>query len=376
MNTGARRVAIILGVVVAVIVVLNLLASGLDHAVNDSEPSGVTGSSYATNEAGLAAYASLLSQYGHDVSVQRGSLAHSQLDPATTLVVVDPTEITTDDEAALLEFVAAGGRLIIGGDAPYYVRNLRDNPPKWQASGVGVWNQIDPSLGNLHAIGAQGTGSWTSTGSGRAVVGGPAESLVIVDHVGEGAIYMLADATPLTNQYVGNNDNAAFALALAGTDHTGAPRPVVFAEGPHGYGQTTGIAAIPSQWKAALFILLLAIIVFVWSRARRFGPPDRAARDLPPPRAEYVRALSTTLERTRDRVGALTPAQHWVREEIARKAALRPNASDEEIAKAARSFGARDDEVAALLSPPVNDQEALALGRLIARIASDERSKA
>ncbi len=370
MKTGGRRIAVVVGVVVAAILLLNLLASGLDHAVSDSEPSGQPGSSYATNESGLAAYASLLTKFGHDVSIQRGSLAHTALDPATTLVVVEPTELTTDDEAALLDFVSEGGRLIIGGDAPYYVRNLRDNPPKWSANGVGTWQNVDPSLGGAQTIASQGIGSWTSTGSGRAIVGGPTESLVTVDHVGKGEIYMLADATPLTNQYIGNDDNAAFALALAGADQ----RPVVFAEGTHGYGQKTGIAAIPSRWKVALLILLLAIAVFVWSRARRFGPPDRRARDLPPARAEYVRALSTTLERTRDRVGALTPAQHWVREEIARKATLRPSASDEEIAKAARALGARDDEIAVLFAPPANDQQALALGNLIARIASDERS--
>lgn len=370
MKTGTRRVAIVIGVVIAGIVLLNLLASGLDHAVSDSEPSGQPGSSYATNETGLAAYASLLEHYGHDVSVQRGSLAKSKLDPETTLVVIEPTELTTDDEAALLQFVSEGGRLIIGGDAPYYVRNLRDDPPKWSADGVGTWQTVDPSLGGAQSIASQGIGSWTSPGSGKVLVGGPTESLVVVDHAGEGEIYMLADVTPLTNNYLANEDNAAFALALAGPDH----RPVVFAEGTHGYGQKTGISAIPSRWKAALLILLLAIAVFVWSRARRFGPPDRRARELPPARAEYVRALSTTLERTRDRVGALTPAQRWARNEIARRAALRPNATDEEIAKAARGFGASDDEIAALFSPPVNDQQALALGRLIARITSDERS--
>jgi hypothetical protein len=374
MKTGGRRVAIVIGVVVAAIVLLNLLASGLDHAVNDSAPSGQPGSSYATDDTGLAAYASLLSKFGHDVSVQRGSLAHSKLDPRTTLVVVEPTELTTDDEDALLQFVSEGGRLIIGGDAPYYVRNLRDDPPKWSANGVGVWQNVDPSLGGAQTIGSQGIGSWTSPGSGRALVGGPTESLLTVDHAGEGEIYMLADATPLTNQYIGNNDPPPHPRGGGRGGGAAHDRPVVFAEGTHGYGQKSGIAAIPSRWKAALLILLLAIVVFVWSRARRFGPPDRRARELPPARAEYVRALSTTLERTRDRAGALTPAQHWVRDEIARKAALRPNASDEEIAKAARGFGARDDEIAALFSPPANDQQALALGNLIARITSDERS--
>jgi hypothetical protein len=362
-------VAIGSAIVVALIVVVNLLASGLDHAVSDSEPSGVTGSSYATNADGLAAYATLLTRFDHPVVEQRGPLRNASLDPSTTVVVVEPTDITTADEDALLDFVSAGGRLVIGGTNPYYVKNLRDHPPRWSATGVGEWDQVDPSLGGAQSIESQGTGSWTSTGSGRALVGGPQESLLTTDHVGQGDILMLADASPLANQYLARADNAALGLALAGP----AGRKVVFAEGAHGYGQTRGIAAIPRQWKAALLVLLLAILVLVWSRARRFGPPDRAARELPPARSEYVRALSTTLERTHDPGGAFGPAQAWARDQIARRSALPPNASDDEIVRAARALGARDDEIASLFTLPVNNEQTLTLGRLIARVASDER---
>ena len=62
----------------------------------------------------------------------------------------------------------------------------------------------------------------------------------------------------------------------------------LFAEGVHGYGESRGIAAIPSRWKWALFALAAAALAFVWSRARRFGPPDRASRALPPARADGV----------------------------------------------------------------------------------------
>jgi len=366
-----RRAAIIVGVVVIAILLLNLLASGLDHAVSDSEPGGVTGSSYATNADGLAAYAALLTGFDHAVSVERGPIARASLDSSTTVVVVEPSDITTADEDALLDFVSAGGRLVIGGDNPFYVRNLRDRPPQWTPTGVGVWQLVDPSFGGAKSIASAASGSWTSPGSGRALVGDSEASLLVEDHVGAGDMLMLADASPLTNQYLASNaDNAAFAVDLAGAPQ----RRVVFAEGAHGYGQTRGIGAIPPRWKAALLVLLLALVVLVWSRARRFGPPDRAARELPPARSEYVRALSTTLERTRDPAGAFAPAQTWAREQIARRSALPPNAPDEQVVRAARALGARDDEIAALMTVPVNNEQALALGRMIARVASAERS--
>jgi hypothetical protein len=50
----SRRVWIVIGAIVGVIVVLNLLASGLDRAVGGNEPSGVSGSSYTTGGDGLA----------------------------------------------------------------------------------------------------------------------------------------------------------------------------------------------------------------------------------------------------------------------------------------------------------------------------------
>src|SRR5262249_44473528 len=146
-----------------------------------------------------------------------------------------------------------------------------------------------------------------------------------VDRVGRGEIYFLADSSLLTNGYLGEADNASFGLALAGEPG----RPVSFAEGVHGYGRERGWRAIPHQWKIALLFLTIAAIVYVWSRARRFGAPDRKARTLPPPRSDYVTALATTLERTHDSARALMPAQAWAREQVETRAALPLDASNE-----------------------------------------------
>jgi len=193
-------------------------------------------------------------------------------------------------------------------------------------------------------------------------------ALLTFDRVGSGGIFFLADTSPLTNAYLASADNAAFALGLAGD----AERPVVFAEGVHGYGEKRGLGAIPTPWKLALSILALAVLVLAWSRSRRFGPPDRPQRELPPARAEYVRALGVSLERTRDPARALAPMQQWARSHVARRAHLRPDASAEEVDRAAIALGYDEAERAAIWYPPTDDESALTLGRLVARMSQHD----
>lgn len=370
-----RRVTIVVAAIVAGIVVLNLLAIGLDRAVGGSQPGGANGSSYATAPAGLAAFSTLVAQYGHTVVRFNQRIADATLPPNATVFVLEPSSLTGADSDALLEFVDEGGRLVVGGGAPFYLRNLSDDPPTWSPDGATTWTGVDPSFG-VTTIAAVGTGSWSTAGAGHALVDSGARSgtdvatasLLTEQAVGRGDILFLADASPLENQLLPAADNAAFALALAGD----ASRPVVFPEGVHGYGTSRGFAAIPVRWKIALALVGLAALAFVWSRARRFGPPDQLARDLPPARAEYVQALSISLERAHDRGGALAPAQRWTRARIAARSGLAPGADDAAIAHAARALGCTDDEIAALLAPVTNDAGVLAFGRVIARVGGHD----
>jgi hypothetical protein len=361
-----RRTWLAVAIVVGGLIAVDVLAQGLDRAVGGNQPGGATGSSFATAPRGLAALGSLLSHYDHPVESVRGSVAHRPPPPDATAFVLEPLELTADDDAALLQFVTAGGRLVVGGASPFYLRSLSDAPPHWQAAGSTSWTEIDPSLGTVRDIEGAGVGSWSASGNGRALVGRADAALLTQDHVGRGEILFLADASPLENAYLAAADNAALGLALAGDPG----RPVVFPEGVHGYGASRGLAAIPDRWKVALILVALAALAFVWSRARRFGPPDQISRDLPPARAQYVQALSISLERTRDRAGALAPAQRSTRDRVASRAGLGANASDEELAKAARGFGCPDDEIAALLAPVGDDASILALGRAVARVGS------
>jgi hypothetical protein len=367
-KTG-RRFAVITLVVIGAIIAVNVLAKGVDRAVGGNEPSGVAGSSYGTQPTGLAAAASLLSHYGHPVLRQRGSLARASLDPTITMFVIEPQTLTDNDEATLLEFVSRGGRLVIGGSDPFYLLRLRDDPPEWAPPGLRSYSEIAPILG-ARRVEAVGNGVWTNPGSGTVFARTGDAALLTGEQVGRGEIFFLADVSPLENAYLARADDAAFALGLAGN----ASRPVAFAEGIHGFGEARGLSAIPTPWKLALLILAGAAVVLAWSRSRRFGPPDRPARELPPPRAEYVRALAVTLERARDPAGALAPLQEWARLHIARRAHLPSDASPEAIDRAAIALGFSEAERAAIWYPPTDDNTALALGQLVSRLSQAERS--
>src|SRR5450755_2244176 len=69
-TSAVRRRWIAVAIVVGGLVVVDLLAQGLDRAVGGDRPGGATGSSYATAADGLAAYSSLLSQYHYGVERQ------------------------------------------------------------------------------------------------------------------------------------------------------------------------------------------------------------------------------------------------------------------------------------------------------------------
>jgi hypothetical protein len=369
-NTRGRKVAIAILAVVGGLLALNLLARGLDQSVGGNQPGGASGSSYATGSDGVNAYASLLTRFGHPIARVRGSLADARLDPAATVMVVDPQSLTHDEAAALASFAGAGGRLVIGGPQPFYLRQFATNPPRWSSDGAAQYDRVDPVFTGVHLVATAAAGSFTNAGSGRALVQSGAQVLLTQDRVGSGEIFFLADVSALENAYLGTDaDNAAFALALAGA----SGRTVVFAEGVHGFGTTRGLRAIPTRWKIALGGFALAALCFVASRAWRMGPPDRESRKLAPARAEYVRALSLSLERTRDAPGALTPLRQWARARVAARTALAPDAPDEMLDRAARALGCTDSERAALHAPLANDDDVLALGHLVARVTDDGR---
>jgi hypothetical protein len=364
-------VRVVVGIVV-LLVLINLAARALDRSVGGGSPGGAPGSSYATAPDGLAAYSELLANWGHRVSRQRGTLADNTIDAASTLMILDPPYLSDTEAGVALTFVVNGGRLVIGGDDPErYLHFLRDrhDAPSWSPSAGDRFTRTRAPFDDVRRVDTAGAGEWDTTGSSTTVVGRDDAALVTTERVGRGHIFYVADVSPLSNELLGRADNAALGLALAGDD----ARPVVFAEGVHGYGATRGLAAIPQHWKYALAGLALAALVLVWSRSRRLGPPEQTARELPPPRREYVDALAATLARTHDRQRAMEPVRAAVRARLQSRAGLGIDATPDDYQRAGRALGLTDAALRVLARGAADDDDVMELGRALARLDQTEQ---
>jgi hypothetical protein len=335
----------ILGGLVALNVVLHVV-----NSLSGGTPGGPTSSAYATGRDGLAGYDELLRRARHRVRRIRESAPGAKLDPGSTAVLLDPVSFSARDGRALRRFVQRGGRLITGGaDAGWLVRVLPD-APEWSADAVRSAHRLAPlaELERVNRVRTAGEGAWTRAATALPLFGSGRRSVVVLATIGRGRAFLLADASPLQNRLLDRADNAALGLGVAG-----APtRPVVFLERYHGYGRASGLGAIPARWWFAFAGIGAAALAFMLARGRRLGPPEPEARELPPPRREYVDSLGGVLARTRMRAEAIEPVRKRVRERLAE----RPQRSVDDATRRAL-----EGEIG-------SDADVLEVGRTLARL--------
>jgi len=357
--------------VVALVVGLNLLTAGVTVATGGSGPGGPTSSSYATGDDGLAAYAELVARHGHEVRQLRVPLDEAGLDPGTTLVLADPTGIGEAEASAVAAFVTGGGRLLVAGrGAAPMLGGVPGGGPEWDGGGFRSAGPLAPvpETAGVRTVETLGTGEWRAAGGTLPVLGSRDGLLATVASVGEGRVVALADASPFQNRMLTRADNAAFALAAVGHG-----RPVAFAEAHHGYGQGTGLAAIPARWRWALGGGFLAAVVWMWARGRRLGPPDEIERTEPPARRAYVEAMAGALARTRQPEVVVAPLQDRARRRLADRAGLAVDAGEEALRQAARQLGLAQDEVDALFRPCRTEADVVAVGRVMGHLTQAVR---
>jgi hypothetical protein len=355
----------VLAALVAVDLALRLLGS-----VTGGTPGGPESSSYATGRTGLGAYAELLGHSGHSVDRLRKPPHSLRLDPAETVVLLDPPFVAKRDATALRDFVTAGGRLVAGGADHEWLRFLLAEPPGGDAPGVRL-PSVSRELAHVRHVETAAVRAWSSPGSARALLGGPGAVVLAAADVGRGRVLFLADPSPLQNRLLDRQDNAQLGLDLAGRP----VRPVAFLETYHGYGSSSGLSALPLSWKLLLGGLGLAALVYLVARGRRLGPPESAERELPPPRQEYVDAVAALLARTRKRDEAVAGVRRRARAAVLQRADLPADADDDALQAAGRRLGLPDDELAALVGPARSDDDVLAVGRALARIGHDPRRR-
>jgi hypothetical protein len=327
-------------------------------------PGGPEGSSYATAPEGAAAYAELLHRAGHAVRRLRTPLAERPLDRGSTLIVLDPEGVLPDEARAIGRFVRAGGRLVAAGASVHWLARALDSPPPtWAPSDPGAAHVVVPvpeTAGVTTVAFAEG-GRWESLGGALPILATPEGAVAAVAESGAGRAVLLADAAPLYNGRLDRADGAAFGLAIAGAER----RPVAFLETVHGYGEATGLAALPARALWVLAGLAVAALALVWSMARRLGPPEEEPLPPAPPRRDYVEAVAAGLVASGDRAGVAETAARAARTRLEQRAGLPPDAGEPELREAAARLGLDGAETAAALG---DGADAVAAGRALARL--------
>jgi Domain of unknown function (DUF4350) len=354
--------------IIAVIVGTNLIAIGVDALV--PSPEGPRSSSFATSAPGMAAWKELAERSGRDVRVVRERLSDASLPSEGTVVVLDPEDFTRSEARTLRRFAEGGGRVIAGALGPDSWIDVFGARLDWDNGGRQAARVLVPApeTGAAARVRTAGEGHWSAvSGALPIVAGADGLPIVVVRRVGRGRVALVADPSPLQNRLLDQADNAALALALAGDG------PLVFLEEPHGYGEATGLAALPDRFQWALILLCLAAVVLIVARWPRLGPPDPEEEPLFPPRRAYVDALAATLAKAHERRAAVESVRSAARERLARRAALGRDADAERWHAAARSAGLSDEEARALQD--VTDHDGIAAGRALAHLSGGERKR-
>lgn len=344
-----------------IILGLNLLGVALD-ALYGGAASGPGSSTYTTGSEGAAAYAELLRRDDREVVALRRAPSEVELDPAAALFVLSAPDVGSSDAEALAAFVQAGGRLIVSVDEPArWLSELMPSAPTWVAGGPTDSEALVPvaeTSGVSSVVGAGG-GSW-EPGSALPILGDGTVSAAIAAS-GDGSIVFLADPTVLHNGFLDRSDNAAFGMAIAGDRER-----VMFAETFHGYEEATGFGALPAAGRAAIFLLLVGVLMVMLAYGRRFGPPDRIRRDFPPPRRAYVDALASSLAKMKDPHEVVGPLRSRARSALARRLHVANHVSDDELLAVASRHGVERD-AQTLLRPVRNQDDLVHFGQVAIR---------
>jgi hypothetical protein len=359
---------------IAALVVGELGWSVVGGIVGSAPAGSGQSSAFGTSSSGVAALTQLFAAHGHSVERSTRPVSESGLPADCTLFVVDPVGWTDADTVAVHRFVEAGGHFVLAGPPPSHALLMAmfgaRTLPRWQPTPSETAHPVgsSPVVAGITQVSGGNTGSIALTGSAVAVLAG-AHSVFAVSSPGPiseaPASVFLASSTPLTNASLADQDNAALALNLAGP----ASRSVVFDEYDHGYGHTGGgLAGLPVWWRWGLVLALGAVVVWMLSAARRFGPVEAADRTLIPPRVAYADAMATILASLPDKqhAGSVRPLQEEARVLLYRRAGVSTTTEPADVTAAARAANVPDQVLLAVFEEPGSDADLIALGNALA----------
>ena len=294
-----RKLLIITGAVLLVLVILVSLVSPQATQRAETSPS-----SYASDSGGaLAAY--LLLQDMHR-NVSRWEESPTELPEngrGSVLILADPVQSPTEGEqAALLQFVNNGGRILFTGPGAGAYFQDANSSGSGEDSGPATFEANVPSGFTRDApkISMRKEAEWIEPNDAQLVLYGDADSPMVLSwRIGKGTILWWAGATPLTNAGILSENNLDLFLDAVSDPRVAADEQPYIYWDEYFHGERSSLAAYigktPLPW-GVLQIAILGIAV-IFTFGRRSGPiamPAAVSRLSP---LEFVDTLAGLYER-------------------------------------------------------------------------------
>ena len=319
---------------------------------------------------GAKALALLLRQYGAGVAATPGVPG-----PDTTVALVLTDQLDDARRSAVADWVRRGGTLVVADPAS----SLQPGVPVRSGRGL-TSTDLRPGglcgltgLESIHRLDAGASFLLRPPpGTRRAgcfrVDHGPADaSFLLAAGFGRGTVVGLGGAGLWTNARLGQEDNAALALALLAAGP--ASQVAILVPSRPGSGSRSGLQLAGPRVREALVQLLIAFGVLAWWRGRRLGDPVPEHQPVDVDASELVGAVGNLLARTASVDAAATELRAATRRTLAERLGLGIGATPEQIAAAlAGRLGLDHDAVRdQLRDGPVADDAGLV--RLAAALA-------
>ncbi len=347
----SERVLLIvaLGMLLGVATLAVLLAPAREEAADAD-----MASSYRNGPGGARATWLLLGELGYPVERWErapAQLPHDQRAARTLLVLAEPSVASTDEESlAVARFVAAGGTLLVAGDADSLVPGLRtarlaafgDSAVECERALLTPITERAPTI-ELRRLAVD-----VAIAPGATVLYRHGGSPVVVSYRhGAGEVIWWAGTTPLTNR--GLDDRRHLALLF---DTLGPPgeRRVLWDEYFHDVRGSLSayLARTPLPWILAQLLALFALVCVTW--ARRFGPVRVPIEESRVSMLEFVDAVGGLYARAGAAATAVRLAHDALRVRLAARLGLAPSTPPVALAAAAqRRLGAGGPPLAAAL---------------------------
>ncbi|MET0133442.1 MAG: DUF4350 domain-containing protein [Kibdelosporangium sp.] len=244
---AARGPVLVAAVVLAAAVVISLLQA--DPGQGALEPDSHT-------PAGSRALARLLGAYG--VEIKRADTtddAGAALDGDATLLITQPNWVAADQLTQLRD--KARTTVAIGATGAA----LSALAPAVRAAGTVPPDVRQPGC-SLNAAGAARLGGVHYDAPSSCYEGTLVQA---------GAVTLLGDATPLTNDVLDEDGNAALSLRLLG-EHKQLVWYLPTLSDVAGGGEQSFYDLVPSGWWFGLIQVVIAVVLLMLWRARRLGP--------------------------------------------------------------------------------------------------------